>query len=139
MSDSVDLVNDIVTSYGVQVFNVERVIAEYGHEMTEAALVAVRALPYPPESPFGWMISQLRAGKIQARHFAAAEAGGQMAWLAARYCKGQHDPGVDTAQKRRARTPLAPELEALLREKGIERTTPECAACGNPVAMGVAQ
>lgn len=112
-----DLTNKIVTTYGVQVFPVERAIAEYGAPAVDLAFSKVEALPHPPDSPFGWMISQLRSGRIQVELERTLVGARQSTDRAKRYCEAQHTPGQTTA------------LKELMGEKG------ECSVCGQLVAL----
>jgi hypothetical protein len=84
------LVNEIVTAYGIQPFHVERLVDQYGEKYVAAALGEVRALLTEPESPFGWMVSQLRSGRIQAEQASASKNAAQTSGFAARYCAGFH-------------------------------------------------
>lgn len=94
------LVNEIVTAYGIQPFKVEQIVDQYGEAYVGAALSQVKALPIAPDSPFGWMIAQLRSGRIQAEAAVAVITDEKADWLAQRYCKPQHDATVETAAKR---------------------------------------
>ena len=76
------LVSEISTAYKVAPRKVEQLIDTFGQGPVQEALIQVKALPIRPDSPFGWMISQLRAGKIDP----------QVGWLAWRYCAGFHAP-----------------------------------------------
>ena len=80
------LVTEISTAYKVTPGKVEQLIEMFGQGPVEAALTQVKRLPIRPDSPFGWMISQLRAGKIDP----------QVGWLAWRYCAGFHRTGTNT-------------------------------------------
>ena len=119
-----EAISQLASRFGEHPNKVSRLVDQFG------AAVCVRALDKVQEaqargkrldSPFGYMVSLLRSGSIQAelaRETAEAQAAGiHPSWLQQRYERAQADPRQDTAAKRLARVKLNPELAALEAEK----------------------
>ena len=105
---------ETISCFGIKPYEVEKRIDEYGVEYVAEALRQVQALPQVPGSPFGWMISQLRSGRIQAEVGAASKNAEKVSDMAARYCYAMHLPGRDGAPKRlHAHEIKDPELAAI--------------------------
>jgi len=110
----------IAQAFGVRTDKVAPIVDQYGVDSSLSALKTVQAemaSGYSPQVPFGYMISLLRKGVIQAEAARQQAPDPHSDWLRQRYEKAQANPHQDTAAKRLARVKLCPELAALEREK----------------------
>jgi len=91
-------------AFGIRLDKVNPILDEYGVDLVLAALKTVEgeiADGYRPSSPFGYMISLLRKGVIQAQAIQVVDPAVKA--LHARYHNDQADPKRDTPAKRLAR------------------------------------
>ena len=91
-------------AFGIRLDKVNPIMDEFGVELVEAAFKTVQgeiAGGYRPSSPFGYMISLLRKGVIQAQ--VIQETNPAVDFLHERYHNAQADPNRDTPAKRLAR------------------------------------
>ena len=114
----------VASRFGVHPDAVSKAVDQFGPAACIRALDKVQEAQARGSrivSPFGFMVSLLRAGTIQAElaheQVEAKAVGGHSNWLRERYERAQADPRQDTAAKRLAKVKLDPELAALEAEK----------------------
>jgi hypothetical protein len=124
------LVNEISQTFGAQPFRIEQMVDEYSAVYVESAFRQCQALPSVPQSPIGWMFSQLRSGRIQAEHVIEAKGAVGVEDMRERYCRQQH-LGKGTAATRLHETVLTGELAELAAQ--FPDGDPVCSVCGKAV------
>lgn len=83
---------EVATTWGIRTDTVASIVDEYGTELVRAALAQVQdemANGYAVQKPFGYMVSLLRKGVIQAAVAIDARGQADAFWFYERYHRGR--------------------------------------------------
>ena len=103
---------EIAQAWGIRTDRVAPIVDEYGIALSRAAFLQVQeemTNGFAVQKPFGYMVSLLRKGVIQAQAV-SSKADPHLDWCRQRYENAQADPSISTALKRLNAVKLEGEL-----------------------------